>query len=129
MPGRTSKYLSDRDPLWQVGKGAAQLVLSCLRGVVSGLDGAMTVPEGIDRAPFILGERAETVRQPVPAAQAQPRPLLFFVGSTFTHFWPGLGGGGRRCPFGTVTSLPPPVGRYCPDVGAGLPGDVALRAM
>jgi hypothetical protein len=47
------------------------------------------------------------------------RPLLFFVGSTFTQLCPGFGVGGRVCPFGIVISGPPPFGRYCPDDGAG----------
>lgn len=39
-----------------------------------------------------------------------------------TQDLPGFRDGGITCPFGTVTSLPPPTGRYWPEAGAFLPG-------
>lgn len=44
------------------------------------------------------------------------------VGSTSFHDWPDLGVGGSGLPLIAVISLPPVVGLYCPDLGAGVPG-------
>jgi hypothetical protein len=56
------------------------------------------------------------------ALKSDQRPLLFLLGSTSTQGLAGLGEGGMICPFGTVTSLPPPTGRYWPEAGDFSPG-------
>jgi hypothetical protein len=54
-----------------------------------------------------------------------PVPLSFLVGSTSTQS-PPFGVGGSVVPLGTVTSLPPFLGLYCPDAGAGWPGEPVI---
>lgn len=63
-----------------------------------------------------------------PLATYLPLGLCLVLSTSFQPV-PGLGVGGRGLPWTAVTSLPPPTGRYCPELGAGVPGLIFFVAI